>query len=160
MSHAKDHMPMSMDNQTMDGMGMVMHMTFFWSKDVVMLFNGWPNGELGMYILALAVVFFLAIMVEFLSVIPAVKPESNPIIGGLIHALFYGFRIAVVYLLMLCVMSYNVGVFVFVLAGHVIGCFLVKYRVISKAASISQQILYNDCHNVMSQFIDQNSVYA
>ncbi|KAK9055498.1 hypothetical protein SSX86_026581 [Deinandra increscens subsp. villosa] len=123
MSHDKDDMPM------------VMHMTFFWSKHVVMLFNGWPNGELGMYILALAIVFFLAVMVEFLSVLPSAKPGSCPVIGGLVHALFYGLRMALVYLLMLCVMSYNVGVFVFVVAGHGIGCFLVKYRVISKAAA-------------------------
>ncbi|KAK1420717.1 hypothetical protein QVD17_22539 [Tagetes erecta] len=132
MSHGKHHM----DNGTMDGM--IMHMTFFWSKDVVLLFNGWPKGELGMYILALAIVFFLAAMVEILSFFPAVKAGCNPIIGGLIYALFYGLRMALVYLLMLCVMSYNVGVFVFAVAGHVMGCFLVKYRVISKAASKSR----------------------
>ncbi|KAI3772632.1 hypothetical protein L6452_03822 [Arctium lappa] len=118
----------------MDGNSTVMHMTFFWSKDVVMLFNGWPNGQLGMYILALAFVFFLTVIVEFLSIFPVIKPGSSPFVGGLIHALFYGFRMALVYLIMLCVMSYNVGVFVFVVAGHVIGCFIVKYRVISKAA--------------------------
>ncbi|KAJ0759218.1 putative Ctr copper transporter [Helianthus annuus] len=136
ISHDNDHIPMAMDNNTMDCM--TMHMAFFWSKDVVMLFNGWPKGELGMYILALAIVFFLAVMVEFLSGFPAVKPESNPIIGGLKHALLYGLRMALLYLLMLCVMSYNVGVFVFVVAGHFVGCFIVKYRVISKAVSKSR----------------------
>lgn len=132
MSHDKDAMPMSMDNDTMDGM--VMHVTFFWSKDFDMLFNGWPNGELGMYILALAFVLFLAVIDEFLSIFPVDKLGNSPFVGGLIHALFYGLRMALVYLLMLCVMSYNVGVFVFVVVGHIIGCFLVKYRAISKAA--------------------------
>ncbi|PWA91744.1 ctr copper transporter [Artemisia annua] len=133
MSHDKDDAPMSMsmNNGTMDTM--VMHMTFFWSKEVVMLFNGWPNGELKMYISALAFVLFLAVFVEFLSIFPVVKPGSSPIVGGLIHASFYGLRMALVYLLMLCVMSYNVGIFVFVVIGHIIGFFVVKYRVISKS---------------------------
>ncbi|KAL8236652.1 hypothetical protein R6Q59_017733 [Mikania micrantha] len=122
MFHYKDHM----------------HMTFFWSKDVVMLFNGWPNGKLGMYILALAIVFILAAMVEFLSVFPGVKPGCNLVIRGLIHALLHGLRMAFVYLLMLCVMSYNIGVFVSVVVGHVIGCFLVKYWAMFKATSKSQ----------------------
>ncbi|KAL7588861.1 copper transporter 6 [Lactuca sativa] len=134
---------MIMHNDTMDGNDMVMmHMSFFWSKDVVMLINGWPNGKLGMYILALACVLVLTIVVEFLSVFPVVKLQgSSPFIGGLIHATFYGLRMALVYLIMLCVMSYNVGVFVFVVAGHVIGCFLVKYRMISRAASKSRMEL-------------------
>ncbi|KAI3514386.1 hypothetical protein L1887_12746 [Cichorium endivia] len=137
MSHGQDDdKTMSMHNDTMDGM--VMHMTFFWSKDVVMLVNGWPNGKLGMYILALAFVLVLTVVVEFLSVFPVVNQGSSPLVGGLIHASFYGLRMALVYLIMLCVMSYNVGVFVFVVAGHVIGCFLVKYRMISRAASKSR----------------------
>ncbi|CAI9297706.1 unnamed protein product [Lactuca saligna] len=110
---------MIMHNDTMDSNDMVMmHMSFFWSKDVVMLINGWPNGKL------------------------VVKLQgSSPFIGGLVHATFYGLRMALVYLIMLCVMSYNVGVFVFVVAGHVIGCFLVKYRMISRAASKSRMEL-------------------
>ncbi|KAI3782586.1 hypothetical protein L2E82_12637 [Cichorium intybus] len=137
MSHGQDDdKTMSMHKDTMDGM--VMHMTFFWSKDVVMLINGWPNGKLGMYILALAFVLVITVVVEFLSVFPVVNQGSSPFVGGLIHASFYGLRMALVYLIMLCVMSYNVGVFVFVVAGHVIGCFLVKYRMISRAASKSR----------------------
>ncbi|XP_071699414.1 copper transporter 6-like [Rutidosis leptorrhynchoides] len=135
--HDKD--AMFMQNDTMDAM--VMHMTFFWGKDVVMLFSGWPNGELGMYVLALAFVLFLAIFIELFSIFPTVKPRNSLILGGLIHALFYGLRMALVYLLMLCVMSYNVGVFVFVVLGHIIGCFLVKYRTISKEASKSRMDL-------------------
>ncbi|KAL4571697.1 hypothetical protein LXL04_018461 [Taraxacum kok-saghyz] len=117
MSLGKDNMnPIPIHNDTIHD-GMVMHMSFFWSKDVVMLINGWPNGKL---------------------VFPVIKNGCSPVIGGLIHASLYGLRMALVYVVMLCVMSYNVGVFVFVVAGHVIGCFLVKYWMISRAASKSR----------------------
>ncbi|KAD6119674.1 hypothetical protein E3N88_10945 [Mikania micrantha] len=126
MSHA---MPMPMPNDNMDGM----HMTFFWGKDVVMLFNDWPNGKLGMYILALACVFVAAVAIEFLGGLTAIKTRTSPIIGGLVQASVYGVRMALAYLVMLSVMSYNVGVFIVVVVGHAFGYFIVKYRDGSKA---------------------------
>lgn len=47
---------------------MMMHMTFFWSKNTDILFSGWPGYDnLGMYVLALVVVFSLAVLVEWFS---------------------------------------------------------------------------------------------
>ncbi|KAI3750316.1 hypothetical protein L2E82_20950 [Cichorium intybus] len=122
-------MPMPMPaNATMNHMSM-MHMTFFWGKDVVMLFNAWPNGKLGMYILALAFVFVLAVAIEFFSVFPTIKTGASPIVGGLTQASVYGLRMALAYIVMLSVMSYNLGIFIFVVVGHAAGFFLVKYWV-------------------------------
>ncbi|KAI3677912.1 hypothetical protein L6452_37186 [Arctium lappa] len=126
MSHDMP-MPMPMPNTTMNHMAM-MHMTFFWGKDVIMLFNDWPNGKLGMYILALLFVFVLAVAVEFFSVFPAMKTGASPIVSGLAQALVYGLRMTLAYIVMLSVMSYNLGVFIFVVVGHAVGFFLVKYR--------------------------------
>ncbi|KVH95013.1 copper transporter 2-like [Cynara cardunculus var. scolymus] len=126
MSHDMP-MPMPMPNATMNHMAM-MHMTFFWGKDVIMLFNDWPNGKLGMYISGLLFVFVLAIAVEFFSVFPTIKTGANPFVSGLTQASVYGLRMALAYIVMLCVMSYNLGVFIFVVVGHAVGFFLVKYR--------------------------------
>ncbi|KAL4558032.1 hypothetical protein LXL04_036228 [Taraxacum kok-saghyz] len=116
-------MPMPMDHMAM------MHMTFFWGKDVVMLFDDWPNGKLGMYILALVFVFVLAVIVEFLSGPTTIKTGAYTTVSGLAEqALVYGIRTALAYLLMLSVMSYNLGVFIAVVFGHAIGFILVKHR--------------------------------
>ncbi|GJV36159.1 copper transporter 6-like protein [Tanacetum coccineum] len=124
-------MPMPTPNNTMGDMNM-MHMTFFWGKDVVMLFDNWPNGNLGMYILGLFFVFVIAVLVEFLSGFTAIKTGTRPIVGVLAQSSVYGVRMALAYFVMLSVMSYNVGVFIFVVVGHVFGFFLVKYRAAMK----------------------------
>ncbi|KAI3474789.1 hypothetical protein Pfo_030048 [Paulownia fortunei] len=125
------------NNQSMMNMDhMAMHMSFFWGKDVVLLFAGWPgNGPLGIYILALAMVFMLAVGEQILSVAPSLKPRGlTPAAGALIHAVVFGARMALAYLIMLSVMSFNLGVFVVAVAGHAVGCFIVKYRVLAAAA--------------------------
>ncbi|PWA49738.1 Ctr copper transporter [Artemisia annua] len=124
-------MPMPTPNNAMGDMNM-MHMTFFWGKDLVMLFDNWPNGKLGMYILALFFVFVIAVLIELLSDFPTIKTGTRPIVGALAQASVYGLRMVLAYFVMLSVMSYNVGVFIFVVVGHVVGFFLVKYRVAMK----------------------------
>ncbi|CAI9779078.1 unnamed protein product [Fraxinus pennsylvanica] len=111
-----------------------MHMTFFWGKDVVVLFQGWPDDRLGMYILALAFVFLLAVAVEVLAVSPPLKPGAQPVSIALIQASVYAVRMALVYLVMLSVMSFNLGIFIVAVAGHALGCFLVKYRALRMAS--------------------------
>ncbi|CAI9303837.1 unnamed protein product [Lactuca saligna] len=130
MSHDHMDMPMPMPKANTTAMHNMatMHMTFFWGKDVVMLFNDWPNGKLGMYILALAFVFVLAVAVEFFSVFTTIKTGAYTISGCLTQAFVYGFRMGLAYLVMLSVMSYNLGVFIVVVVGHAAGFFLVKYR--------------------------------
>ncbi|CAI9780108.1 unnamed protein product [Fraxinus pennsylvanica] len=128
--------PDSMKDNNMNMDDMAMHMTFFWGKDVVVLFDGWPNGRLGMYILALVSVFLLAVAVEILAA-PPIKPRMKPLSGGLIQAAVYAIRMALAYLVMLSVMSFNVGIFIAAVTGHAVGFFFVKYRAIAAGHKMS-----------------------
>ncbi|KAF5476176.1 hypothetical protein F2P56_007911 [Juglans regia] len=124
------HMPPSDGSMSKHRM---MHMSFYWGKDAIVLFSGWPNQDLGMYVLALLSVFSLAVAVEVLSILPAVKPGHKPIAGGLIQATVYAFRMGLAYLVMLSVMSFNLGIFIAAVGGHAVGFFLVKIRALAKA---------------------------
>ncbi|PSS32649.1 Copper transporter like [Actinidia chinensis var. chinensis] len=138
MSHQHDMpmpMPMPMspgsmsNNDTMNMKDMVMHMSFYWGKDATILFQGWPNHSLPMYILSLFFVFLLSLATEVLSVSPAAaKQWTSPVAGGLIQAGVYALRTALAYMVMLSVMSFNLGIFVVAVAGHTVGFFLVKCR--------------------------------
>lgn len=123
---------------------MAMHTSFFWGKDVELLFAGWPGtaSRLGIYILALVVVFLLAVGAEILSEAPGLKHgRLRPAAGALVHAFVYGARMALLYLIMLSVMSYNIGVFVVAVAGHAVGSFAVKYRALAAAEAAPPQAL-------------------
>lgn len=109
-------------------------MSFYWGKDAIVLFSGWPDQDLGIYVLALLFVFLLAIGYEALSILPAVKSGYKPVVDGLIQATVYAFRMGLAYLVMLSVMSFNLGIFVAAVGGHTIGFFLVKTRALAKAA--------------------------
>jgi copper transporter 1 len=123
----------SMSNGSMNMKAMMMHMSLYWGKDVIVLFSGWPDQKLGMYVLALLFIFLLALAVEFLSILPAVKPGTIPIVGAFIQATVYAFRMGFAYLVMLSVMSFNLGIFIAAVAGHAVGFFIVKSRALAAA---------------------------
>ncbi|XP_047967897.1 copper transporter 1-like [Salvia hispanica] len=109
---------------------MMMHMTFFWGKDTEILFDSWPgSGHLAMYLLALAVIFFLAVAVEWFS-----HSERRPA-AALLQTLMYALRIGLAYLVMLAIMSFNGAVFVAAVAGHAVGFFFFGSRAFSKGAA-------------------------
>lgn len=81
-----------------------------------------------MYILALCFVFLLGFAVEILSVSPQLGAVRNPMIGLLIQSCVYVVRMVFAYMVMLSVMTYNLGVFIVAVAGHGAGFFLVKAR--------------------------------
>lgn len=99
----------------------MMHMTFFWGKKGEILFPGWPGTNSGMYALVLIFVFFLAVLVEFLSYSRFARKGSGPVTAGLVQTLVHTIRAGLAYMVMLAVMSFNGGVFLMAVAGHAVG---------------------------------------
>ncbi|CAN4102262.1 unnamed protein product [Withania somnifera] len=131
----------------MNHQDLIMHVTFFWGKNTEILFSGWPGYDnLGMYILALVFVFFLAVLVEFLSNSNYIN-ESNVdhVTAGLLQTILYGLRIGLAYVVMLAVMSFNAGVFLVALVGRSLG-FLIFGSRVSKKSSYELLIYFiNGC---------------
>ncbi|CAI8612737.1 unnamed protein product [Vicia faba] len=127
-------------NGTTNMMMMNMQMSFYWGRKATVLFSGWPNNNLGMYILALLFVFFLAMAAEVLSNQPPIKRGTNPLMGGLIQSCVHFFRIVFIYLLMLAVMSFNVGIFIAAVVGHTLGFFIARSRAIAVANGEDQRL--------------------
>ncbi|KAK1394246.1 Copper transport protein [Heracleum sosnowskyi] len=113
----------------------MMHMTFFWGKNALILFPGWPGSDLGKYILALILVFVLAILVEWLSHCNLIREDrdgSDHVVAGLLRTLMHMIRVGLAYLVMLALMSFNVGVFLVAVLGHAVGFLLFGSRVFKK----------------------------
>ncbi|XP_021864835.1 copper transporter 6-like [Spinacia oleracea] len=116
-SPSMGHNNMSMTDHNM----MMMHMTFYWGKNGQILFSGWPGIRTGMYVLALVIVFLLALLVEWLAGSRLAKPGGKGFVSCLLRTLVHALRMGLAYLLMLAVMSFNVGVFIVVIVGHALG---------------------------------------
>lgn len=106
---------------------MQMKMNFYWGRDAIVLFSGWPGHSVGWYIVALLLVFLLAVVVELLSALPPAKPGPSRVAGGrLRNAAVHLLRIGLAYLLMLSVMSFNLGVFIVAVVGHGVGFLIAR----------------------------------
>ncbi|KAE9620470.1 putative Ctr copper transporter [Lupinus albus] len=120
-----------MDNENMHyqiggmhGVKYFMHMTFFWGKNSEILFDNWPGDKTGMYVLALVFVFLMSFLVEFLSSTRFTKPGSNHLAANsLVQTLLHLLKVGLCYLVMLALMSFNVGVFLVAVIGHAMGFF-------------------------------------
>ncbi|KGN54324.1 copper transporter 2 [Cucumis sativus] len=121
------------DSPIMSTKMMNMQMSFYWGKDAVILFPRWPKESLGLYILAFFFIFLLAFAVEFLSHTPPNKLGKSPLASASVQAFVYAFRTGLAYLVMLAVMSFNIGIFIAAVAGHTLGFFVVKLRVLTAA---------------------------
>ncbi|KAJ0982844.1 hypothetical protein J5N97_011099 [Dioscorea zingiberensis] len=116
-------MPMNM-NMSMGHEMSYMHMTFYWGKDSAILFSGWPGSSTGMYVLALVVVFVLAVILEWLGHCPVPGPHASHVASGLVRTALHTARVALAYIVMLALMSFNVGVLLVAVAGHGLGFLL------------------------------------
>uniref|UniRef100_A0A3Q7GQH0 Copper transport protein n=1 Tax=Solanum lycopersicum TaxID=4081 RepID=A0A3Q7GQH0_SOLLC len=107
--------------------------------DTEILFSSWPG-----YILALVVIFFMAIFVEFLSHSNYNKWNSNvdDVRVGFVQTTLYGLRIGLGYVVMLAVMSFNVGVFLVAIVGRLLG-FLVFGTTVLRKSSYELLLLIN-----------------
>ncbi|CAM8952661.1 unnamed protein product [Rhodiola kirilowii] len=100
---------------------MMMHMTFFWGSHAEVLFAGWPGTNTGMYVFSLMVIFAMAVLMEWISNSNFIKQDVSNRTAGVLQTLLHGLRMGLAYLVMLAVMSFNVGVFLAVVGGHVVG---------------------------------------
>ncbi|KAJ6826975.1 putative copper transporter 5.1 [Iris pallida] len=123
----------------------MMHMTFYWGKNVTILFDTWRTATWTGYALSLLALLLVSAFYQYLESVrirvrllsrprsAARKPSSieAPLLlrGGaagaaaprVLAAAMFGANSAVGYLLMLAVMSFNGGVFVAVVAGLAAG---------------------------------------
>ncbi|XP_019159732.1 PREDICTED: copper transporter 6-like [Ipomoea nil] len=114
----------------------MMHMAFFWGRNTVVLFSGWPGYDnLGMYVFSLVVVFALAVLVEWLSNCNYIKDGANRAAAGILQTAMYGLRIGLANMLMLAVMSFNGGIFLMAVAGHALGFYFFGSRAFNKPPS-------------------------
>ena len=114
----------------------MMHMTFFWGDRAVVLFPGWPGDRgAGMYLLCLLLVLALAALTEALALLSrrlarrgSDGGEATASSAALLTAA-HAARMGMAYLVMLAVMSFNVGVLLAAVAGHALGFLLARSRV-------------------------------
>ncbi|XP_052178922.1 copper transporter 1-like [Diospyros lotus] len=102
-------------------------------KQMDMAFSWGKNTESqSSYIVELVSVFLLSILVESLSHTRFISSMTSRVGAGLLQTLMYGVRMALAYLVMLAVMSFNVGVLLVAVAGYSVGFFIFGSRVFEK----------------------------
>lgn len=104
-------------------------LTFFWGNKTEIIFSGWPGQSFKSYMLALVSVFALGFVVEWLSHTKFIKSSADNISAGLVQTAMYAIRVGLAYLLMLAVMSFDVGVLLAAVAGYTVGFFIFGSRV-------------------------------
>ncbi|KAK7311945.1 hypothetical protein RJT34_10433 [Clitoria ternatea] len=123
----------------------MMHMTFYWSKNVTLLVDSWKTNDWTGYLLTLLACLIASVFYQFLEnrrirlkLLGAGKPFPAEIQAPLLRrklagngvklagAFLFGLSSAIGYLLMLSVMSFNGGVFVAIVVGLAIGYFFFR----------------------------------
>ncbi|OVA01400.1 Ctr copper transporter [Macleaya cordata] len=120
----------------------MMHMTFYWGKNVTLLLDSWRTDSWLSYGLTLLACFIFSVFYQYLEdrrlrlkIVANSKPSppsmntpllfparigSNPV-KKFAMAMLFGVNSAIGYLLMLAVMSFNGGVFIAVILGLAFG---------------------------------------
>ncbi|CAA7389810.1 unnamed protein product [Spirodela intermedia] len=102
-----------------------LHMTFFWGRRTEVLFRGWPGARGGMYAVALVFVFFLTFLIQMLSCRRLTElGRRSPLLGGFFRTAVHALQTGLAYLVMLALMSYNVGVLMVAIGGSAAGFLL------------------------------------
>ncbi|XP_054785690.1 copper transporter 1-like [Prosopis cineraria] len=111
------------------------HKTLYWGHKAYVLSPCWPGDNAAMYGLALVFVFAMAVLVEWLSFTDMVKlkpGKNDDVVAGVLRTAIYGVRTGLSYMVMLAVMSFNGGVFIVAIVGHVIGFIVFGTQAIRK----------------------------
>ncbi|WVZ85572.1 hypothetical protein U9M48_032484 [Paspalum notatum var. saurae] len=113
-----------------------MHMSFYWGDRAAVLFPGWPGARGGgAYALCLLFVLALAALTEALAAASRCVAARRRAAGGVpassaaLLTAAHAARMGTAYLVMLAVMSFNVGVLLAAVAGHALGFLLARSRV-------------------------------
>ncbi|RAL37945.1 unnamed protein product [Cuscuta campestris] len=129
----------------------MMHMTFYWGKNVTVLFDFWKTDSWTSYALTLFVSFLFSVFYQYMedrrlrfriagSSSSSGSDKENRAEAPLIRsagfrriaaarmtgALLFGISSGVGYLLMLAIMSFNAGVFIAVVVGLAVGHLLFR----------------------------------
>ncbi|TVU01760.1 hypothetical protein EJB05_52756, partial [Eragrostis curvula] len=123
----------------------MMHASLFWSDRAVVLFPGWPGERgAGAYVLCLLFVCALATLAEALAAVSRCVARRGggggrggdvPASSAALLTAAHAARMGMAYLVMLAVMSFNVGVLLAAVAGHALGFLLARSRVHPAAAT-------------------------
>ncbi|KAH7542366.1 hypothetical protein FEM48_Zijuj02G0065700 [Ziziphus jujuba var. spinosa] len=97
------------------------HLSFHWDKKTEIFFTGWPGQSSESYITALVCVFLVSLLVEWLSHKGLTKTCSTSFSAILLETLMHGTRVGLSYLVMLSVMSFNLGILLSAVAGYSVG---------------------------------------
>ncbi|CAM8916371.1 unnamed protein product [Rhodiola kirilowii] len=111
-------------------------MTFYWGQATDILIPNWPGESSTMYAIALITIFLISMIVEWLSHARVIKPHLNDVVAGLLQTLMYAARTALAYLVMLAVMSFNVGVFVAAITGYATGFMIFGSRIFNRSGQL------------------------
>ncbi|XP_030447471.1 copper transporter 1-like [Syzygium oleosum] len=97
-------------------------MAFYWGKSSDAMFSCWHSPSSG------ALVFWLSVLVEWISHARIVRPGINNVVASLMRTVMYAVHITVAYVVMLAVMSFNASVLIAAVAGHAGGFLLFGSR--------------------------------
>ncbi|KAM1223774.1 hypothetical protein ACFX2G_043715 [Malus domestica] len=123
----------------------MMHMTFYWSRQVTLLFDSWKTDTWTSYSLTLLACLLVPAFYQYLEDLrvrikraasssslksASDAPIRTPLLGGaggrfsagrLAESVLFGVNVAIAYMIMLAIMSFNGGVFVAIVLGLAIG---------------------------------------
>ncbi|KAG7941804.1 hypothetical protein I3843_16G065000 [Carya illinoinensis] len=142
----------------------MMHMTFYWGKEVTLLLDSWRTDSWTSYSLTLIACLIASAFYQCMEdrrvrfkLVSAGKPSAQietPFLRGKLFqggpkfsaariggAALFGFNSAIGYLLMLAVMSFNGGIFLAVVLGLAIGYLLFR----SVDGDLAAPVLDNPC---------------
>ncbi|XP_018858298.1 copper transporter 5.1-like [Juglans regia] len=142
----------------------MMHMTFYWSKEVTLLLDSWRTESWTSYSLTLLACLISSAFYQYMEdrrvrfkLVSVGQPSAQietPFLRGKLRgggpklsaariggAALFGFNSAVGYLLMLAVMSFNGGIFLAVVLGLAIGYLLFR----SGDEDLAAPVLDNPC---------------